>query len=195
VGLAITLNNLGMLADEAGDKDGAIAYMEETLAIERKLGNPTGIADSLGNLAGLIAPTGDVGRAAALDAEALEMRRDLSDRLSVAHSLDSIAATVSRAGFAEAGARLYGASERLREELGAPIPSSERIRYETGLAMTRSALGDEAYERAWVAGRALSPDDAVSEALAVARRIAQSAETSASVAYPSATPPPGARQQ
>ena len=166
-----------MLADEAGDKDGAIAYIEETLAIERKLGNPTGIADSLGNLAGLIAPTGDVARAAALDAEALEMRRDLSDRLSMAHSLDSIAGTASRAGLAEAGARLFGASERLREELGAPIPASERVRYETGLARTRSAVGDEAYERAWAAGRALSLDDAVAEALHIARQIAQSAET------------------
>jgi hypothetical protein len=153
--------------------------MEEALAIERKLGNPTGIADSLGNLAGLIAPTGDVARAAALDAEALEVRRDLSDRLSMAHSLDSIAATVSRAGFAEAGARLYGASERLREELGAPLPPSERARYETGLAMTRSAVGDEAYERAWAAGRALSLDEAVSEALDIARQVAQSAEASA----------------
>ena len=30
VGLAITLNNLGMLAGDAGDVDGAIAYLEET---------------------------------------------------------------------------------------------------------------------------------------------------------------------
>jgi hypothetical protein len=179
VGLAITLNNLGMLADEAGNKDGAIAYMEETLAIERKLGNPTGIADSLGNLAGLIAPIGDVARAAALDAEALEMRRDLGDRLSMAHSLDSIAATAARAGFAEAGARLFGAAERLREELGAPIPATERTRYEAGLAMSRSAIGNEVFERAWAAGRALSLDDAVSEALVIARQIAQGAETSA----------------
>ena len=110
--------------------------MEETLAIERKLGNPTGIADSLGNLAGLIAPTGDVARAAALDAEALEMRRDLSDRLSMAHSLDSIAATASRAGFAEAGARLYGASDRLREEFGAPFHQRTRS--------LRNGTGDDA---------------------------------------------------
>jgi predicted ATPase/class 3 adenylate cyclase len=176
VGLAITLNNLGMLASEAGDADRAIAYMEETLAIERKLDNPSGIADSLGNLAGLIAPTGDVARAAALDAEALEMRRDLGDRLSIAHSLDSIAATASRAGFAEIGARLFGASERLREELGAPVPASERAHYESGLTMTRSAAGDEVFERAWAAGRALTLDDAVAEALQIARRIAQRAE-------------------
>jgi hypothetical protein len=164
---------------DAGDPERAIAYLEETLVIDRKLGNPTGIADSLGNLAGLIAPTGDIARAAALDAEALEMRRDLSDRLSMAHSLDSIAATASRAGFAAIGARLYGASERLREELGAPIPPSERGRYETGLDMTRSALGDEAYAKAWAAGRALSLDEAVAEALHIARQIAQGAATPA----------------
>jgi non-specific serine/threonine protein kinase len=151
--------------------------MEEALAIDRKLGNPDGIAHSLGNLAGLVAPTGDVARAAALDAEALEIRRDLGDRLSIAHSLDSIAATASRAGFPEIGARLYGASERLREDLGAPIPPSERDRYETGLAMTRSAVGDEAYERAWSAGRALSLDDAVAQALHIARQIAEKGET------------------
>jgi predicted ATPase/class 3 adenylate cyclase len=177
VGLAITLNNLGMLAAQAADMDGAIAYLEETLAIDRKLGNPDGIAHSLGNLAGVIAPTGDVSRAAALDAEALEIRRDLGDRLSIAHSLDSIAATASRAGFPEIGARLFGASERLREELGAPLPPSERAHYEEGLDMTRSALGDEAYERAWAAGRALSLDDAVTEALHIARQIAQKAVT------------------
>jgi predicted ATPase/class 3 adenylate cyclase len=179
VGLASTLNNLGMLADEAGNKDDAIAYMEETLAIDRKLGNPDGIAHSLGNLAGLIAPTGDLARAAALDAEALEIRHDLGDRLSIAYSLDSIAATASRAGCPEAAARLYGASERLREELGSPIPASERERYEAGLEMTRSAAGDAAYERAWAAGRALSLNEAVSEALDMAHQIAESAETPA----------------
>ena len=120
------------------------------------------------------------GRALSLDeavSEALEMRRDLSDRLSMAHSLDSIAATASRAGFAEAGTRLYGASECLREELGAPIPPSERTRYETGLEMTRSAIGDEAYDRAWAAGRALSLEDAVAEALDIARHVAGTAAT------------------
>ena len=45
--------------------------------------------------------------------------------------------------------------------------------------MTRSAVGDEAYERAWAAGRALSLDEAVSEALDIARQIAQTAETPA----------------
>ena len=172
VGLAHSLNNLGILALDAGDPDRAIAYLEETLAIDRELGNPAGIADSLGNLAGILAGTGDLGRAAALDAEALELRRTLGDRLSIAHNLDSIAATASRAGFADVGARLFGAAERLREELLAPIPRSEQARYESGVNIARSALSAEEFAQAWAAGRSLALDDAIAEAMGVAGKIA-----------------------
>jgi len=65
----------------------------------------------------------------------------------------------------------------LREELGAPIPPSERTRYEAGLEMMRSAIDDEAYDRAWAAGRALSLEDAVAEALDIARHVTGTAAT------------------
>ena len=172
VGLAHSLNNMGILALDAGDPERAITYLEETLAIDRKLGNPAGIADSLGNLAGIFARTGDVARAAALDAEALDLRRTLGDRLSIAHNLDSIAATASRAGYADAGARLFGAAERLREALVAPIPRSEQERYEGSVAIARSALSVEEFSKAWAAGRSLALDDALGEALHVAGKIA-----------------------
>jgi len=172
VGLAHSLNNLGILALDAGDPERAIAYLEETLAIDRELGNPAGIADSLGNLAGIFAGTGDVVRAAALDAEALELRRTLGDRLSIAHNLDSIAATASRAGFADVGARLFGAAERLREELMVPIPRSEQARYESDVAIARSALTGAEFAQAWATGRSLALDDAIAEAMGVAGKIA-----------------------
>jgi predicted ATPase/class 3 adenylate cyclase len=175
VGLASTLTNLGMLAAEAGDLERATVYLEETLAIDRELGDPAGIADSLGNLAGLTARAGDRVRAAALDAEALELRRGLGDRLSLAHSFASIAATAAYSGRPEEAARLFGAGERLREEIGAPIPASEQAVYESDLAFTRDALGEAAYERALAEGRGLALDDAIAEALHLARAIAKSA--------------------
>jgi tetratricopeptide (TPR) repeat protein len=170
--LAHSLNNLGILALDAGDPERAIAYLEETLAIDRELGNPAGIADSLGNLAGIFAGTGDVVRAAAHDAEALELRRTLGDRLSIAHNLASIAATTSRAGFTDVGARLFGAAERLREELLVPIPRSEQARYESGVNIARSALSADEFAQAWAAGRSLGLDDAIAEAMGVAGQIA-----------------------
>jgi predicted ATPase/class 3 adenylate cyclase/Tfp pilus assembly protein PilF len=179
LGLAISLNNLAILMVDAGDDARAIAYLEETLAIDRELGNPSGIADSLGNLAAITAGAGELARAAALDAEALELRRDLGDRLSAAYSLESIAGTAARAGHAEAAARLFGADARLREELGAPVPESERGRYEESLAFARAGLDETSFDRAWVAGHALTLDEAIAEALHLARQIAKPAESSA----------------
>ena len=139
VGLAASLTNLAILMVDTGDLESAIAYLKETLEIDRRLGNVSGIADTLGNLAALTSEQGDLARAAALDAEALEIRQDLGDRLSVAYGLESIASTVARAGFPEQSARLFGAAERLREELAAPLPPSEHERYEKGLFVTRQA--------------------------------------------------------
>jgi len=172
VGTAVTLSNLAMLADEAGDAERAIRYMEEALAIDRELGNPDGIAHSLGNLASMISPTGDLKQAAALDAEALELRRDLGDQLSIVYSFDGIGATAARAGLPDAGTRLFGAAERLRDELGAPIPPSDRHRYDTGVALSRAVMADAAFFQAWAAGRALNVDEAIAEALHIAREIA-----------------------
>ncbi len=171
-GLAASLTNLAILMADVGDLDRAIAYIEETLAIDRQLGNVGGIADTLGNLAALVAQGDDLARAISLDAEALEIRRDLGDRLSMAYGLESIASTVAKAGFPGPSARLFGAAERLREEIAAPLPLSEQVRYEAGLSVTRDALPQDTFAREWETGRALPLDYAIAEALHIARDIA-----------------------
>jgi predicted ATPase/class 3 adenylate cyclase len=175
VGLAASLTNLAILMVDTGDLAGAIANLKETLEIDRRLGNVSGIADTLGNLAALTSEQGDLARAAALDAEALETWRNLGDRLSIAYGLESIASTFARAGFPEQSASIFGAAERLREELAAPLPPSEHERYEKGLFVSRQALSPETFKQAWDTGRALSLDDAIAEALHIARQIAHSA--------------------
>ena len=186
VGLAISLGNLGAIADATGDLDAATTYLEESLAIDRRLGNLPGIADSLGNLAGIVAPTGDLPRAAALDAEALAIRRDLGDQMSIAFSLEGIASTAARAGRLEAAARLFGAAERLREAIGAPLPPTERERYEHSVAIPRDSLPADTFAQAWAAGRVLSLDEAIAEALHVARQVAKQADDSPGHVTPAA---------
>jgi predicted ATPase/class 3 adenylate cyclase len=178
VGTATSLNNLAVLMVTVGQPERAITYLEETLAIDRQIGSPSGIADSLANLASVIVDTGDVARSAGLDAEALELRRDLGDRISIAYSIENIAATSSRAGQAETGARLFGAAERLREELEAPLPPSERQRYDEGVALSRSALPEPVFAQSWAAGRVLTLDDVIAEALHAARQVAKPAPAS-----------------
>jgi non-specific serine/threonine protein kinase len=66
-------------------------------------------------------------------------------------------------------ARLWGATEALREEIGVDSLSWWELQtfdYEGRVSATRNMLGDEgAWERAWTEGRGMSPEEAVEYAL------------------------------
>jgi non-specific serine/threonine protein kinase len=62
-------------------------------------------------------------------------------------------------------ARLFGASEALRERIGAAPWPLWLAEHERNVAATRTSLGEEAYAAAWAAGRALSVDAAIAAAL------------------------------
>jgi hypothetical protein len=66
------------------------------------------------------------------------------------------------------GARLYGAASALRMAIQAPVAPSDRAEYERLDRQLRAALADAA-EATLAAGRALPLDDAVDDALALAR--------------------------
>jgi DNA-binding NarL/FixJ family response regulator len=82
--------------------------------------------------------------------------------------LDGVAGVAANLGLALSAARLFGASERLRESTGLilrlPI---DRAADEHGIAAVRAALGGAGFTEAWLAGRALAPSDAITEALAL----------------------------
>ena len=64
------------------------------------------------------------------------------------------------------GCRLWGAVERLREEIGAPLPANERCEYEQQVTTARAVLGDEAaFDAAWQEGRAMTMEQAIAAAL------------------------------
>jgi hypothetical protein len=62
-------------------------------------------------------------------------------------------------------ARIWGAAERLREELGSPMPPYEQAPYIRGIAHARAASGDEAFDQAWREGREMRFEDAMNYAL------------------------------
>jgi hypothetical protein len=62
-------------------------------------------------------------------------------------------------------ARLYGATEMLRDSIHAPLELGQRAHVDSIVATTRSQLGENAFAAAWAAGRVLTPDQAIAEAL------------------------------
>ena len=171
--MATSLDNLGIVFYEEGDYVSARKLLGESLAIMRELGDRAGIATSLNNLGNVACEQGDFAAARALHEEGLAIDRELVDRWGTAFALEGLAAVVAALGISARAARLWGAAERLREEIGSPLPPNDRRRYVRRVAATRATLGDDAaFDRAWQEGRALTIEQAI--ALALSETVEQS---------------------
>jgi tetratricopeptide (TPR) repeat protein len=173
-GNAQSLWILGAVAREEGDTTTARVLYEESLALYRAVGSQSSSVSCIFAL-GLVARSeGQLDQAEALFAEALAQFHTLGMKGNVAGSLVSLAvaaadrpAGVQAVAFAERAAWLAGAAAALLEALGAPIDRQFRKPYEGAMATARAALGDEAFEAAWNAGKHMTLDEAVAYALAI----------------------------
>ena len=62
--------------------------------------------------------------------------------------------------------RLFGAAATVRDSIGHPPYPDEQHEYDRLLTAAREQLGDDAFVAAWAAGRALTLEQAIAEALA-----------------------------
>jgi non-specific serine/threonine protein kinase len=166
-GIASSLNSLGNVAFNHGDHPAARALLEESLAIRRELGDRFGIASSLNSLGNVAFNQGDHPAARALLEESLAIRRELGDRFGIPYSLEGLAAVVASLGDSLRAARIWGATERSRAEIGTPLQQWDRSGYDRRVAAARIASGDDAaFDSAWQEGRGLTLDQAIDLALA-----------------------------
>jgi predicted ATPase/DNA-binding CsgD family transcriptional regulator len=163
-----TLGNLGSVDRRGDPADQALARSrcEEALRLYEALGHRQGVSRALHGLAYIAYKARDYPRATALSLQTLSLRRELHDVWGTPPSLEDLADIAGMTGQPERAARLYGAAEALREAIGVPLPPYHRPEYEREVAVTRESLGNQAFAAAYAAGRALSIDEAVAEALA-----------------------------
>ena len=167
-GCAWALDGLGVTALHQGEHRAAAARLEESLSIYRELGDREGIAGSLVHLGQVASARGDLSSAREFGMQSLALFRELGDRTGIAESMELLATVTSASGGPERAARLWGAMERLREEIGTPRAPSERERHERSVASARAALGDDAaFDLAWQEGRAIMLELAIAYALNV----------------------------
>jgi predicted ATPase len=170
-GVAGVLVNLGEVVRRQGDWARATALLEDSLVLYRQLGDQRGMADALHNLGDLACVQGNVARAQALLADALLRSQTVGNQPGVAECLEALAAVAVERGEPLSAIRLCGAAASLRAAMHAPVPASQRARYEATLAAARQALhapgapGDAAFAAVWAEGAAWSWERAVSEAL------------------------------
>ena len=175
--LGWSLYALGSALWREGRPGEATDALMEALAHFRGLDSEWGQADVLMLLAGVARTEGDLGRACRLHAESLRLRRAYGEMIGIYDDLVGLAATALTLGHFDASARLLGADEAFCARSGYQgYGVTPEVREETRQALVLG-LGDAPFRRAWDAGRALSTEEAMAEALAVAEEMASSLRT------------------
>jgi len=120
-GEAISLNNLGLIADIRGDYDEAERLHNESLAIMREIGDRRGEAYSLENLGIIFSKRGDLDEAERLYNESLAIKREIGDRQGEAAPLGNLGSIADNRGDYDEAERLYRESVRIKNEIGVPL--------------------------------------------------------------------------
>lgn len=164
-GIASSLNNLGMVAFEQGAYSAARSLYEEGLAIRQELGNKRGIASSLINLGNVAVEQLDYTSARSFYADSLIIQREIWEKPNIAAVLQAFASLNVKEEKHEPAVRLWGASQRLREEIGYPLDPIAQEWYDDDVASVRQALGEEAFTNAWKEGHTMPLEQAIEYAL------------------------------
>src|SRR6476619_7423281 len=104
--------------------------------------------------------TGYDARAHSLLVESLCLLRPLGDRPSISVLLADTAGVWAAWGQPERAARLFGASQHLRDNMQMIMYPAQRLAYEQDVASAAAQLDAHAWEAAWARGRAMSLEDA-----------------------------------
>jgi predicted ATPase/DNA-binding SARP family transcriptional activator len=150
-----------------GDLDSAVSQLEESLALCRELGDMRVAAISLHTLGMIELMRGNLDRGAATLEEGARITQELKDRPGIAYHAWALGEVNALRGRPVRAARLWGAAEALREQMGTYLSQFDlaQSRYEQGLADVRAALSEASFDAAWAEGRTMSAEQAIEYAI------------------------------
>jgi CHAT domain-containing protein/Tfp pilus assembly protein PilF len=117
-GAAKTLNNIGQIFDQLGEKQKALNIYDQALKLYRQAGDRGGEANTLTNVGAVYASQGDNQKAIDLYAEALQVHRALGDRRREALTLNNVGNVYTTLGENQKALELYAQALRLHQAVG-----------------------------------------------------------------------------
>ena len=164
-GHALAVSNLGGIALERGEYAKAASLSEQAYGLFETLEDSEGMAFALVNQGFAALSEHEHERALALLRQALRRLAELEFRDVIGYCFEGLAAVLAFTGRPGPAARLLGAAEALRENLGVDLAPAERETHEETAAAIREALGEEQFSAEWRLGRELALDQAIEFAL------------------------------
>ena len=163
--VAITRLRLGVGLSLQGDYVRAAELYQESLTLGQEQGHALLVGWAFFYLGALVLRQGDAGQARALLAKSLPVFQEYGDTIGIVSYLEGMAEVAGLEGQPERLVRLFGAVASLRIRFGGAPYSAEQAAYQRLLLAARGQLGEGAYAVAWAAGQALTPEQAIAEAL------------------------------
>jgi tetratricopeptide (TPR) repeat protein len=148
-------------------EDRAREDFTEALALYRQTTDTSGASWAMHNLGHVALRTENSQEAVALFVEALRersTRRQIGDAASSLAGLASVAAQLGNLGLA---ARHFGSVDGLLSASHTVLAPVDDLVYRRDVAKVKARMGEKAYSAAWSVGKALTLDEAVSEAVQV----------------------------
>jgi non-specific serine/threonine protein kinase len=159
--LLSSLGNLAIALHRRGEWAAARELYEQALEVARELGTPFEIGYALNEIGRAECDEGRRDLALKHFAEGMTNLHGLGNRQGVIESLEGLASVAAATAAPRRAARLWGASDALRQEIGNARSVDESIAYERQVKAVRAILPTEAFDQGWDEGRAMTLDDAV----------------------------------
>jgi non-specific serine/threonine protein kinase len=160
------LQQFGWVRHAQGQHEEARSLLTESLDLHREFEDKLGVARTLYYLGMVSHDIGDIAGAKAQLHEALTLEQTVGDRILSASTLEALAGLSLEFATPLDAARLWGAAQRVREEIGAPQELVLKGRCERLIVAARKNWCDDAaFDAAWSEGRTMSLEAAVRLAL------------------------------
>ena len=164
--IAGTLHNLGEVERQRGNYERAKALGMESIALLREIKDDYNLSMVVGWVGLLeVWSSDEPDLAEGFLKEALALERELGYWAYGAYCLEAFAGLAGARGQGARAARLWGAAEALRTNIGAPPSLDARPLYERSMASARAQLGEAEWEEAFAEGMAMAPEVAAEYAL------------------------------
>lgn len=167
--VARALNALGELARMRNAYRQAHGYYEQSLALYQEMLDRRGMATLHHNLGAVAQYQGQSEQARRHFDQSLAHYHELGDIAGTAAALAGLAGVAGAQGQWERAAQLFGTARALRDASGAPIIPPDLYDYQRNLAAVDAQLDQATFASAWMAGRAMPLEQAIGEALSLAR--------------------------
>jgi tetratricopeptide (TPR) repeat protein len=165
-GESYAISTYGNFAYCQGNYPQAIAYHEEAIRLNEKIGDHYQNLWAKVIMAYAVLRQGDLQKARALFADNIQSTQKANLTIALVYTVEELASLSVNQSQPERAARLFAWADAMRDQIGDHRPPLEQASVERDMEVVRSTLNEAEFEKRSTEGRAMMTEQAIALALA-----------------------------